>query len=93
MKIENVDVRDIAKEFGTPVYVYSLEILRKFIAEIKALSPVTRYAMKACSNVRILQEMRDQGIQIDAVSVYEVQRALRAGFKSEDICFTSDVFF
>jgi diaminopimelate decarboxylase len=93
MKIENVDVRDIAKEFGTPVYVYSLQILRKFITEIKALSPVVRYAMKACSNVRILQEMRDQGIHIDAVSVYEVQRALKAGFKPEHISFTSDVFF
>ncbi len=93
MKIENVDVRDIARKFGTPVYVYSLKILRQSIAEIKQLSPVTRFAMKACSNVRVLQEMRSQGIKIDAVSVFEVKRALRAGFKSEDICFTSDVFF
>jgi len=93
MKIENVDVRDIARKFGTPVYVYSLDTLRRSIAEIKALSPVTRYAMKACSNGRILKEMLDQGIKIDAVSVFEVQRAQRAGFKQEDICFTSDVFF
>jgi diaminopimelate decarboxylase len=93
MKIENVDVRDIARKFGTPVYVYSLQTLRKSIAEIKQLSPVTRFAMKACSNVRVLQEMRNQGIKIDAVSVFEVKRALRAGFKAEDICFTSDVFF
>ena len=93
MKIGNVNVREIAREYGTPVYVYSLEILRKYIAEIKQLAPVTRYAMKACSNVRILREMREQGIKIDAVSVYEVQRALRAGFKPQDICFTSDMFF
>jgi len=93
MKIENVDVRDIARKFGTPVYVYSLETLRQSIAEIKQLSPVTRFAMKACSNVRVLQEMLDQGIKIDAVSVFEVKRALRAGFKPADICFTSDVFF
>ncbi len=93
MKIESVEVREIARNFGTPVYVYSLEMLRRSIAEIKELSPVTRYAMKACSNGRILQEMRNQGIKIDAVSVYEVQRAQRAGFKPEDICFTSDVFF
>ena len=52
MKIENVEVRDIAKEFGTPVYVYSLEILHRSIGEIKQLAPVTRYAMKANSNVR-----------------------------------------
>lgn len=93
MKIENVDVRDIISTFGAPVYVYSLTALRASIAEIKRLSPVARYAMKACSNVGILREMLREGIKIDAVSVFEVRRALRAGFKPEDICFTSDVFF
>ncbi|MCH8156246.1 MAG: diaminopimelate decarboxylase [Nitrospinae bacterium] len=92
MKVENIDVRKIADEFGTPVYVYSMAALRDSIAEIRPLAPVVRYAMKACSNVRILKEMLDHGIKIDAVSVYEVKRALRAGFKSADICFTSDVF-
>ena len=93
MKIEKVEVREIADQFGTPVYVYSLEILRQSINEIKKLSPVTRYAMKASSNARILQEMLANGVKIDAVSVYEVQRAIRAGYKAGDICFTSDVFF
>jgi diaminopimelate decarboxylase len=93
MKIEKVEVQEIARQFGTPVYVYSLEILRQSINEIKKLSPVTRYAMKASSNVKILQEMLANGVKIDAVSVYEVQRAIRAGYNAEDICFTSDVFF
>ncbi len=93
MKIENVEVRDIAGEFGTPLYVYSMEHLRRSIGEIKQLAPVTRYAMKANSNIRILREMLDNGVKIDAVSVFEVQRALRAGFSTDDICFTSDVFF
>ncbi len=93
MNIENVDVREIARQYGTPVYVYSLKTLREFIADLKPLAPVVRYAMKACSNGRILKEMLAQGIKIDAVSVLEVQRALRAGFAVEDICFTSDVFF
>ena len=92
MKIEGVDVRDISKKFGTPVYVYSMAALRESIEEIKQLSPVTRYAMKACSNTRVLSEMLDHGIKIDSVSVYEVKRAIKAGFKPEDICFTSDVF-
>jgi len=92
MKIEDVDVRKISREFGTPVYVYSMESLRRSIEEIKQLVPVARYAMKACSNVHILKEMLAHGIQIDAVSVFEVKRALRAGFKRADICFTSDVF-
>ena len=91
-KIENVAVRDIAREFGTPVYVYSLDALRKSIAQIKPLAPVTRYAMKACSNTHILKEMHKQGIKIDAVNIYEVKRALQAGFKAKDILFTSDLF-
>ena len=93
MKIEDVDVRDIARQFGTPVYVYSLGALRESIAEIKTLAPVVRYAMKAESNKRILEEMKRNGIHIDAVSVLEVQRAMRAGFDAAEICFTSDVFF
>mgnify|MGYP005624627393 FL=1 len=92
MKIEGVDVRKISEEYGTPVYAYSMAALRQSIEEIKQLSPVTRYAMKACSNTRILKEMLDNGIKIDAVSVYEVRRAIKAGFRPEDICFTSDVF-
>lgn len=93
MKIEDVEVREIAWKYGTPVYVYSMKTLRQSIAEIKQLAPVTRYAMKACSNAGILKEMLRNGIKIDAVSVFEVQRALQAGFKAEDICFTSDMFF
>ena len=92
MKIEGVDVRKISEEFGTPVYAYSITALRQSIEEIKQLSPVTRYAMKACSNTRILKEMLGHGIKIDAVSVYEVRRAIKVGFRPEDICFTSDVF-
>jgi len=93
LKIENIDVRDIARLYGTPVYVYNMKTLRESIAEIRQLAPVTRYAMKACSNGEILREMRRQGVKIDAVSVFEIQRARHAGFAPGDICFTSDVFF
>ncbi len=93
MKIENVDVHEIAKRYGSPVYVYSLKALRESIEEIKRLSPVTRYSMKACSNVHILKEMLNHGVKIDAVSLMEVKRAHLAGFPFEDICFTSDIFF
>ena len=85
MNIAKADVRDITQKFGTPVYVYSLNILRQSIAEVLPLSPVVRFAMKACSNTRILQEMLKSGIKIDAVSIPEIQRALKAGYASEDI--------
>ncbi len=93
MNIEKVDVRDIAKQFGTPVYVYSLRALREAIAEIMPLSPVVRFSMKSCSNAKILKEMLNFGIKIDAVSISEIQRAFKAGYPPKDICLTSDVFF
>jgi diaminopimelate decarboxylase len=37
--------------------------------------------------------MLKSGIKIDAVSIPEIQRALKAGYVSEDICLSSDVFF
>ncbi|NIQ02310.1 MAG: diaminopimelate decarboxylase [Nitrospinaceae bacterium] len=93
MKIEKVDVRDIVRQYGTPVYVYSLRVLRESIAEILPLSPIVRFSMKSCSNAAILKEMLSLGIKIDAVSVPEIQRALKAGYPPSDICLTSDVFF
>tara|TARA_B100000686_G_scaffold335581_1_gene404340 strand:+ start:1320 stop:2555 length:1236 start_codon:yes stop_codon:yes gene_type:complete len=93
MKIESVEVRQIVREYGSPVYVYSMKALRDSIAEIKHLAPVVRYAMKACSNQNILREIKNSGVKIDAVSVYEVRRAIKAGFHPQDVCFTSDVFF
>ena len=89
MKIENVEIECIAQAYGTPVYVYSLMELRRSIAEIKPLAQVVRYAMKACSNRVILKEMKAHDVMIDAVSIFEIQRALKAGFQPEDICFTS----
>ncbi|MDH3257526.1 MAG: diaminopimelate decarboxylase, partial [Nitrospinota bacterium] len=70
-----------------------LTALREAIAEILPLSPVVRFAMKACSNAKILKEMLKSGIKIDAVSIPEIQRALKAGYPPEDICLSSDVFF
>ena len=93
MKIENVEVQSISQAYGTPVYVYSLAELRRSIAEIRPLAQVVRYAMKACSNRSILKEMKAKGVTIDAVSVFEIERAFKAGFRPKDICFTSDVFF
>ena len=93
MKIEDVDVQYISQIYGTPIYVYSLSELRRSISEISPLAPIVRYAMKACSNPTILKEMKAHDIKIDAVSIFEIERAIKAGFQPHEICFTSDVFF
>lgn len=86
-------VRSIAQQFGTPIFVYSRERIEKScdlaLAFPNAYGLTVRYAMKANSNRTILEIMKRKGIQIDASSEYEVLRALHYGFKPEEIMLTS----
>jgi len=85
---------ELAGRFGTPLWVYNAETIRQRIAELRQFDTV-RFAQKACSNVHILRLMREQGVVVDAVSLGEIERALRAGFCSADenagIVFTADL--
>lgn len=82
--LDQIDVSRLAAQVGTPFYVYSAEVLRRRIADVRdalahpQLQP--RFAMKACSTRRILEEIRQHDVWIDSVSGNEVVRALRAGF-------------
>jgi diaminopimelate decarboxylase len=95
-----VDLEAIARRVGTPFYLYDAATLRRRIADVKAIAPgdgvQARYAMKACSLRRVLQEMRDAGVWIDAVSGNEVLRAHAAGFPTGAqppvVLLTADVF-
>ncbi len=97
---EQVDLESIARRVGTPFYLYSAAVLRRRIAEIKAITSgpwlQARYAMKACSARRVLEEIQRAGVWIDAVSGNEALRAIAAGFatgaKPPVILFNADVF-
>ena len=85
--------RQIRTEFGSPLYVYDESTLRRN-AEATLAFPATfgltvRYAMKACPNAAILQLFHDLGLQIDASSGYEVQRAIRAGIPPSHISLSA----
>ncbi|QIL71759.1 diaminopimelate decarboxylase [Diaphorobacter sp. HDW4B] len=85
----------LADEYGTPLWVYDAETIRSRIAQLKSFDTI-RFAQKACSNIHILQLMREQGVKVDSVSRGEILRALAAGFKAgfgepSDIVFTADV--
>jgi diaminopimelate decarboxylase len=98
--LDSVDLDAIAGRVATPFYVYSAEVLRRRIAEVRAVAPggtlQARYAMKACSVRRVLEEVQRAGIWIDAVSGNEALRARAAGFATGQtpptILLTSDVF-
>lgn len=82
----------LAENFGTPLYVYDEAILREAAKEIKefpnAYGLLPRYAMKANPNATILKILHSEGIQIDASSGYEAERALLAGIPGSNITIT-----
>lgn len=92
--LDSFRLRALAAEFGTPLWVYDAAVIRERIAALKSFDTV-RFAQKACSNTHILRLMRSQGVGVDAVSGGEIERALRAGYRSREgrseIVFTADL--
>ncbi len=83
---------ELAREHGTPLFVHDAATIRARVAELRGSYDVVRYAQKANSNLALLALLREEGCAIDAVSAGEVERALAAGFTTNEIVFTSDVF-
>lgn len=95
--VQRAQFRKLAAEYGTPLYVYDAETIRRQYRKVAHFDTV-RFAQKACSNVHILRLLRELGAQVDCVSLGELERALRAGFSAspEDpvhapIVYTADV--
>jgi diaminopimelate decarboxylase len=88
---EDVPVADLAREFGTPLYVYSAGTFRhhyRRLAEAFAdLRPLLCYSVKVCSNIHILRLLRDEGAGFDLVSGGELFRVLEAGGDAARCCF------
>ncbi len=91
--LDNKQVQEIEKKFTSPVYIYSENELEKSAKEFlnfpSAFGCVTRYAMKANSNINILKFFNNLGILIDASSEYEVYRAINAWYNSKDISIST----
>lgn len=89
---EDTAVADIAAHFGTPCYVYSRATLERhwhaFDAAFGNRPHLICYAVKANSNLAILNLLARLGSGFDIVSVGEMQRVLTAGGKPEKIVFS-----
>lgn len=83
----------LRERFGTPLYVYDQRTLtaraRELLTIPSAFGSSARYAMKAAPNRALLQLFTGLGINIDASSGYEVERAIRAGVAAERIQLTA----
>jgi len=89
---EQVPLADIALEFGTPCYVYSraalTDSLRQFTEALKNRDHLICYAVKANSNLAVLNVFARLGTGFDVVSGGELQRVLAAGGEAGKIVFS-----
>jgi diaminopimelate decarboxylase len=89
---EDVPLTRIAAEVGTPVYVYSTATLTRhyqaFDSAFKGTKAHVYYAMKANSNLGVLQTLAALGAGADTVSEGEIRKALAAGVPASKIVFS-----
>jgi diaminopimelate decarboxylase len=92
LRTEDVPLQTIAREVGTPAYVYSSAGIREQYNQLRAslgnLNARLHYSVKANSSIAILSLLRELGAGVDIVSGGELYRALKAGFTGKDIVFS-----
>jgi diaminopimelate decarboxylase len=92
MFAEAVPLKKIAREVGTPAYIYSLATLRRhfgvFDQAFKAVPHIVCFSVKANSNIALLKTFAKQGSGFDIVSGGELFRALKAGGDPQKIVFS-----
>ncbi|TFE03130.1 diaminopimelate decarboxylase [Jeotgalibacillus salarius] len=93
LTIGGVDTIDLAKDFGTPLYVYDIHLIRQRARGFKdtferlGVSSQVAYASKAFSSIAMIQLIEQEGLSLDVVSGGELYTALKAGFNPEKIHF------
>ena len=89
---EEVSLKDIAEQHGTPAYVYSRATLERhakaYTDSFSAMSGLVCFSVKALSNLSILKVLKDCGCGFDIVSGGELHRALLAGADPQKIIFS-----
>ncbi len=90
LHMDGVDLVAAAKQYGTPLFVYSETRQRRNAHDlIAAFGPGSTvcFASKACANLSILRLMNEEGVAIEVNSGGELAKAKRAGFEPDRIVF------
>ena len=89
--VEEVPLTDIAKDYGTPSYVYSSSLIRKnfenYSSHLRKQDKLC-FAVKANSNIHLLEYLKSLGSGFDVVSGGELKKSLLAGASPENIVFS-----
>ena len=90
--VEDLPVKQLAEEFGTPLYIYSRATLERhwhaFDSALGDHPHLICYAVKANSNIGILNVMAKLGSGFDIVSLGELERVLAAGGEASKVVFS-----
>lgn len=92
--LSNEQLRNIAAEYGTPLYVYNADRITEQFQQLKQAFNSDKvsffYACKALTNVSILKHIKSIGCKVDCSSINEAKLAVHTGFPSTDILYTSN---
>jgi len=87
-----IDFRKLTDEFKTPLYIYDLDYMteqyNKLKEAFKGRKSIVAYAVKANSNLSVVQHFAKMGSGADCVSIGEVRRAFKAGIPAYKIIFS-----
>ena len=90
--VEKVSSKKLAKNFGTPLYCYSYEKLKKNVINFKLnfskLNPLICFSIKSNANLNIIKEIKRFGLGADVVSKGELIQAIKAGINPSKIVFS-----
>ncbi|HEY8641244.1 MAG TPA: diaminopimelate decarboxylase [Candidatus Dormibacteraeota bacterium] len=90
MEVGGCDLLEVARRYGTPLYVYDEETVRTIAREfIAAMGPAGHvlYSAKAFASPQFLRVISEEGLGLDVVSAGELHLALRSGFPAQSIYF------
>lgn len=89
---EDVNLQDLADAYGTPCYVYSKDAIetnyRNYETALSQWSSRICYAVKANSNIAVLNLLAKLGAGFDIVSIGELERVIRAGGDVKKVVFS-----
>jgi diaminopimelate decarboxylase len=88
----SIDYKQLAQKYQTPYYVYDFNHITQQYTSLKnafkARKSIVSYAVKANSNLSVIQHLANLGAGADCVSIGEVKRALKAGIAKYKIIFS-----
>ncbi|MDQ0269302.1 diaminopimelate decarboxylase [Cytobacillus purgationiresistens] len=93
LEIGGMDTIELANKFGTPLYIYDVDLIRKRARGFKetfeqlGVKAQVAYASKAFSTVAMIQIVEQEGLSLDVVSGGELFTAMAADFPAERIHF------